>query len=605
MRKSAIITGLILLNICPLLAESVSLKGTVKNSNDEAISGAEVILLSYPSLKTTTDSAGRFSIESTAIQYRSKPSPEIRLSIRKKLLIIDSKREFSHGLVEFFSLNGCKISSISLSKGQFSVPLSEKLSGLVVVLLTTEYGTISETFLCTRSTSPGFSSKQSLTFKASGENNRIRRSAILSDTLIIKKSSYSDKKLPISSYFNHDIVIIMEQESPAETPLAYEREHTGADCPKPSLPAIADLPAVKYLTDPFEWSDKARGRIKTRVEWRCRRAEIIEEIMKYGIGQKPGKPERFTAVLKGNKISVTCGVGNNTINLSATISRPEGAPDTLIPAIIGINTPTGSLPSNIFSSRKIATITFNSDQLAGSFSGGYSDGNFYKLYPNTDAGYMARWAWGVSRLIDALEQLPEAKIDLKRLAISGCSFQGKIALYAGALDERIALTIPHESGGGGTISWRYSDMLEDRDKTEVENLHHAQGASWYSNTLRQFTNTPDKLPYDHHELIALIAPRPVLCIESSQIARMGAEAARIDHLAVRKVYKALGVADRMGATEENTGHCTWHNGFTRDLEAFVDKFLLGKQDVKTDILRSKYTGIDEKTWIPWDIPELK
>jgi hypothetical protein len=99
-----------------------------------------------------------------------------------------------------------------------------------------------------------------------------------------------------------------------------------------------------------------------------------------------------------------------------------------------------------------------------------------KLYPDATAGYRIRWAWGVSRLIDALKSLPEAKIDTRRLAVSGCSFQGKIALYAGAFDERIALTIPQESGGGGTISWRYADMLEKRDKVEVENLLHAQGA---------------------------------------------------------------------------------------------------------------------------------
>jgi hypothetical protein len=147
---------------------------------------------------------------------------------------------------------------------------------------------------------------------------------------------------------------------------------------------------------------------------------------------------------------------------------------------------------------------------------------------------MIRWAWGVSRIIDALEALPETKMDLSKIAVSGCSFQGKIALYAGVFDKRIALTIPQESGGGGTISWRYSDMLEKRDKTEVENLLHAQGAPWYAESLRQFNDAPDKLPFDHHELIAMIAPRAVLIIESSQIPRMGAEAARVDALAARE-----------------------------------------------------------------------
>ncbi len=184
-----------------------------------------------------------------------------------------------------------------------------------------------------------------------------------------------------------------------------------------------------------------------------------------------------------------------------------------------------------------------------------------------------------------------------------------MALYAGAFDERIALTIPQESGGGGTISWRYSDMLEKRDQVEVENLLHAQGGSddfpWYARALRQFSNDPDKLPIDHHELIAMIAPRAVLMIESSQIARMGAEAARVDALAAREVWRALGVPDRMGAVEENVGHCSWHPNFTPALDAYLDRFLLGKEDGEsTDILRSKY-NIERETWIPWEAPELK
>jgi hypothetical protein len=48
-----------------------------------------------------------------------------------------------------------------------------------------------------------------------------------------------------------------------------------------------------------------------------------------------------------------------------------------------------------------------------------------------------------------LEKVPEIRIDLNHMAVIGCSFAGKIALYAGAFDERIALTIAQESGGGG------------------------------------------------------------------------------------------------------------------------------------------------------------
>jgi hypothetical protein len=203
--------------------------------------------------------------------------------------------------------------------------------------------------------------------------------------------------------------------------------------------------------------------------------------------------------------------------------------------------------------------------------------------------------------------LPEAQIDLSHLALSGCSYAGKLALFAGAWDERIALTIPHESGGGGTISWRYSDLLEDRDNTEVENLHHAQGAEWYAASLKAYQSgnvSPNTLPYDHHQLIGMIAPRAVLAVESSQIARMGAEAAYAAHLGARKIWDALGVSDRHGSTETNTGHCSFHNGSRPALEAFVDKFLLGDESVDTDILESIY-DVDDATWNPWDAPELQ
>jgi hypothetical protein len=392
-----------------------------------------------------------------------------------------------------------------------------------------------------------------------------------------------------------------------EMPLAYNTEDTGAEVKKPPLPAFSELPSIPYLPDPFQKADGTR--ITTSDEWRTRRAEIKSMIEHYDVGEKPGKPSTFKATLKDNTITITVGEGNNTFDMNATINRPSGAPDTPIPAIIGINTPTGSLPADLFSKRGIATITFRSDQLTPRAFGQDNTrtaGNFSKLYPQTTAGYMIRWAWGVSRIIDALEALPEAKIDLSKIAVSGCSYQGKIALYAGAFDERIALTIPQESGGGGTISWRYSDMLEKRDKTEVENLLHAQGAPWYAESLRQFNNDSDKLPFDHHELIAMIAPRAVLMIESTMIPRMGAEAARVDALAAREVWKALGVPDRMGVTEENVNHCTWHQNFTSDLDAYLDKFLLGKGGGEsTDILRSKHTDVDRRKWIPWTTPELK
>lgn len=64
----------------------------------------------------------------------------------------------------------------------------------------------------------------------------------------------------------------------------------------------------------------------------------------------------------------------------------------------------------------------------------------------------------VSRIIDALETT-NTGIDLSRLAVTGCSRNGKGALVAGAFDRRIALVIPQESGSGGAGCWRISDDM--------------------------------------------------------------------------------------------------------------------------------------------------
>jgi hypothetical protein len=62
----------------------------------------------------------------------------------------------------------------------------------------------------------------------------------------------------------------------------------------------------------------------------------------------------------------------------------------------------------------------------------------------------------------------------------------------------------------------------------------------------------------------------------------------------------------MGVTEENVPHCRWHDGFTPDVEAYLDRFLAGRTDGRsTDILRSRYQIADRVKWIPWTAPALK
>jgi hypothetical protein len=381
-------------------------------------------------------------------------------------------------------------------------------------------------------------------------------------------------------------------------PPVYAVENTGADCTVPTtFPAFGALKAIANFPDPFLMDSGTR--ITSRNEWACRRAEISAQIQHWELGTKPAPPPAsdVTATYSGGKLSVVVKVGSKSVTLSTTISTPSGAGP--FPALIQMD---GSgVPANLFTSKGIATMTFTSSALASNMPTRGS-GTFWDLFPDKTAGAYAGWAWGVSRLIDGLEKTAEQnKIDTKHLAVSGCSYAGKMALWAGAFDERIALTIPEESGGGGEASWRFMAT-----QTGTEDLEAAQGTGWYSSNLQQFKNADaPKLPFDQHSLVAMVAPRAVLAIGNTSIDRLGSQAGYTSMKAAAEVYKALGVPERLGYSQVAAGsHCAGFSTSVQgpDVTAFIDAFLLGK--AATSVTKSPY-NTDMTKWITWDTPTLK
>lgn len=124
-----------------------------------------------------------------------------------------------------------------------------------------------------------------------------------------------------------------------------------------------------------------------------------------------------------------------------------------------------------------------------------------------DWGSLRAWGWGASRGLDYLETRPE--VNAARVGIEGVSRYGKAALVNMAFDERFAMVLIGSSGAGGTTPNR-------RNFGEaVENLAGSGEYHWMAgNYLKYATEessfgrmTPDDLPVDSHELIALCAPR--------------------------------------------------------------------------------------------------
>ncbi len=118
-----------------------------------------------------------------------------------------------------------------------------------------------------------------------------------------------------------------------------------------------------------------------------------------------------------------------------------------------------------------------------------------------DWGVLAAWSWGMSRALDYLETDPQ--IDATRAAIEGHSRWGKTALLAGALDRRWAIVFASSSGAMGA-------SLEKRDWGEtIDNVAGTGEYHWMAGNFLKYAGHWDAMPVDAHELIALVAPRPL------------------------------------------------------------------------------------------------
>lgn len=396
-------------------------------------------------------------------------------------------------------------------------------------------------------------------------------------------------------------LLLIAFSSEAQPPLVYSLENTGAGRELSTLTEIDRLPVVLPLTDPFMWSDGKRRSTRFK-DWEQRRNEIKREIEHYEIGRKPDRPDTISASFVTGETSgtgllkVIITVGGKTMTLESQITMPTGIGP--FPAVIGMNRPSGSLPSDIFSNRNIARITFSHDQVT-KYNNPQNTDPFYTLYPDQNidnSGQYSAWAWGISRLIDGLELVKSTlPIDLSHIAVTGCSYAGKMALFAGAFDERIALTIAQESGGGGAPAWRVSETIGKVEKLGVTSHQ------WFKESLFQFAGEKVvRLPYDHHELMAMVAPRALLVTGNTDFDWLANPSCYVSARATHEVYKKFGIGDRFGFyIDGQHGHCMIPEKQKPAIEAFVEKFLLNNEKANTNITVHPYADLNYARWYKW------
>ncbi len=322
------------------------------------------------------------------------------------------------------------------------------------------------------------------------------------------------------------------------------------------FPDASKLPQTAALPDPLVFLNGER--VKTADEWRTRRrAELKELFQHYMYGRLPAAPARLS--FRETRRDATFLRSKATLKLVTITPGPEGTPPIELLVIVPNER---KRPAPVFLAMNFCGNHTIVDDLAvpppklwvyascrgvengrataagrGSQAGdwaveqtiarGYALATFYSgdVDPDqadvadgvhghvlrtaaggatpkgADRGAIAAWAWGFHRGVDYL--VTDADIDPKRIAVVGHSRNGKTALLAGAFDERIALSIPHQAGCGGTAPSR--GKIGESVKQINDRFPH-----WFGAGFKAFNDDPTRLPFDQHALVALMAPRPVL-----------------------------------------------------------------------------------------------
>lgn len=119
---------------------------------------------------------------------------------------------------------------------------------------------------------------------------------------------------------------------------------------------------------------------------------------------------------------------------------------------------------------------------------------------DTNLGSVGLWSFAAMRIMDYLETDDIA--DATKVCVVGHSRLGKTALFTGAFDERFAITVSNDSGAGGAALFKTKEG--EHVKYMIDTIPY-----WFCNNYKKYYNAEDKMEFDQHFLLSLIAPRPL------------------------------------------------------------------------------------------------
>ena len=320
------------------------------------------------------------------------------------------------------------------------------------------------------------------------------------------------------------------------------------------------LPSISELPDPLRTSDGAQ--VASAKEWKAQRQVLIEKILRFEYGALPPAPRNVAGKIvnetaneesrgitgyRGQEILLTMGP-KGSVQTHLFLSIPKIANEkTKLPIIIVGDVTWGRVDAKIREEalqRGYILAEFDRTEIAPDSP---ERKGVYAAYPNYRGGRLSAWAWGYSRVIDYVCKLPF--VDRKKIILTGHSRGGKATLLAGALDERVALTAPNNSGCGGAGCFRFQGENSEDISAILKNFPY-----WFEPDFNRFISAVDKLPFDQHTVKALVAPRLLLTTEGLEDKWANPSGTQISHDAAKKVYHFLGADNAISLVFRHGGH---------------------------------------------------